>query len=603
VKPATPLDELEVLLVDCQATGANPRSGVPLEIGWSTFTAGTDRDPRSVEHSTRLLRLPEGAELTPRVSAVTGISAADLDASVEPSSAWAELAAAARDTARENRLEICPTVIHFARYETPFLELLHERHGGETPFPLEIFCTHELIKRLDPGLPRKGLRAVAGYFGLTVPGERRCGCHLTATAWIWREVVRLLDRREGVRSLEELRHRLSLPAAAGRVARTYPLDRRLRLALPDRPGVYRLLRSNGDILYIGKARSLRKRVNSYFQTGRRHNDRILEMLTQARDIDTTTTGSGLEAAVLESDEIKRHAPPYNLSLREGTRSICFSSGDFSHVDPSPCRRCCEGPFPLDGAPRALGTIGRLLGEHAAGRRGAAAAGRLPPQTAAGDAEKETIALALGMPPSLVPEARVFHDGFSLFRELHPALCSEARPAVRLMRLGRELWDEMLARPETEKPNREEEEGDEDGGGEETGLTWTPDAVGRVLESSIRNASHAVRRGRWFCILSQASLAWEREGGGSGQMNLIVFRDAGVWKRGVIGPGERIPSPPGFRKRHRERLGSFDLSAYDRMRVVTTEMRRILAEGRRVALRLGPGALLDGEQLARLLLWV
>jgi hypothetical protein len=60
-------------------------------------------------------------------------------------------------------------------------------------------------------------------------------------------------------------------------------------------------------------------VNSYFQSRRKHSEHILEMLTQAKDLDVTVTGSALEAAVLESDEIKTFKPPYNMALREKDR--------------------------------------------------------------------------------------------------------------------------------------------------------------------------------------------------------------------------------------------------------------------------------------------
>ena len=62
------------------------------------------------------------------------------------------------------------------------------------------------------------------------------------------------------------------------------MPRDKRLSLPDEPGIYRLLRSNGEVLYVGKASSLKKRVNSYFQKQRRISERTLEMLTQAQDL-------------------------------------------------------------------------------------------------------------------------------------------------------------------------------------------------------------------------------------------------------------------------------------------------------------------------------
>src|SRR5205085_7872367 len=123
----------------------------------------------------------------------------------------------------------------------------------------------------------------------------------------------------GVDSIEALATWLAEPAPKSR-KRMYPMPRATRLALPDSPGVYRMLRTSGDVLYVGKATSLRKRVNQYFQKQSGIPDRMLEMLSQARELDVTPTASALEAALLETDEIKRLAPPFNQALLHANRT-------------------------------------------------------------------------------------------------------------------------------------------------------------------------------------------------------------------------------------------------------------------------------------------
>ncbi|MFX6149426.1 nucleotide excision repair endonuclease, partial [Acinetobacter baumannii] len=76
------------------------------------------------------------------------------------------------------------------------------------------------------------------------------------------------------------------------------------LQLPDRPGIYRMLAQDGRVLYVGKATSLRSRVNSYFH-GKTQGKRKREMIAQVWDIQVTECGSALEAALLENEEIKR----------------------------------------------------------------------------------------------------------------------------------------------------------------------------------------------------------------------------------------------------------------------------------------------------------
>ena len=86
--------------------------------------------------------------------------------------------------------------------------------------------------------------------------------------------------------------------------------------VPHDPGVYRFLGEGGEVLYVGKAKDLRKRVSSYFSRGRTPHGRTGEMLAQARDLDWVVTASESEALLLEDNFIKEARPPYNLRLRD-----------------------------------------------------------------------------------------------------------------------------------------------------------------------------------------------------------------------------------------------------------------------------------------------
>jgi len=85
--------------------------------------------------------------------------------------------------------------------------------------------------------------------------------------------------------------------------------------LPDAPGVYRMLNAAGDVLYVGKAKSLKKRVNAY-ATGRVHSDRLTRMVAETAEMIFVTTESEIEALLLESNLIKRLKPRYNVSYRD-----------------------------------------------------------------------------------------------------------------------------------------------------------------------------------------------------------------------------------------------------------------------------------------------
>ena len=85
--------------------------------------------------------------------------------------------------------------------------------------------------------------------------------------------------------------------------------------LPVRPGVYRMLDTRGDVLYVGKARSLRNRVTSYTQVARL-TKRLQRMVSQTRSMQIVTTNTEAEALLLEAQLIKRYRPPYNVLLRD-----------------------------------------------------------------------------------------------------------------------------------------------------------------------------------------------------------------------------------------------------------------------------------------------
>ena len=86
--------------------------------------------------------------------------------------------------------------------------------------------------------------------------------------------------------------------------------------LPDSPGVYMHKDSLGNVIYVGKAVSLRSRVRQYFQSSRNMDPKVRSMVSQISEFEYITVDSEMEALILECNLIKKHRPKYNILLRD-----------------------------------------------------------------------------------------------------------------------------------------------------------------------------------------------------------------------------------------------------------------------------------------------
>lgn len=92
--------------------------------------------------------------------------------------------------------------------------------------------------------------------------------------------------------------------------------RKKSLALPETPGVYIMKNAHNDIIYIGKAKSLKNRVSQYFGTGNQHTLKVRKMVENVQNFEYILCDSEFEAFILESSLIKQHLPKYNILLKD-----------------------------------------------------------------------------------------------------------------------------------------------------------------------------------------------------------------------------------------------------------------------------------------------
>lgn len=225
-------------------------------------------------------------------------------------------------------------VAHNLPFDLRFLQSELER-AGLPPIENDALCTLRLARRLLPSLPSRGLTALAAHFGITNNARHRALGDAEATADI---LLRFLDRLQsgfGIETVDELigfqrrryKDATGEPKHVKRIRETYLPD------LPDRPGVYFMKRKNGEILYVGKAKSLRNRVRSYFTSVDAHPTRTRKLVRDVRVVEWEETGSELAALLLESKLIKQHLPRYNRAQRR-YKSYPFLRLDTTHRFPT-----------------------------------------------------------------------------------------------------------------------------------------------------------------------------------------------------------------------------------------------------------------------------
>ncbi len=191
-------------------------------------------------------------------------------------------------------------VAHNVRFDYSFVSAEFKRLGYT--FRRKTLCTLKLMRKQFPGLPSHSLGNLIRHFGIPVENRHRALDDALAATELLKIILAnekgpgdLLVKQHGKNSL--------LPAH---------WDSDYLHALPEACGVYYMRDAEGEIVYIGKSINIRKRIMQHF------NDKTVKaarMQQMVHSVDWEITGSELLALLLESREIKRHAPPLNRAQR------------------------------------------------------------------------------------------------------------------------------------------------------------------------------------------------------------------------------------------------------------------------------------------------
>jgi hypothetical protein len=186
---------------------------------------------------------------------------------------------------------------------------------------------------------------------------------------------------------------------------------------------------------------------------------------------------------------------------------------------------------------------------------------------------------------------MFDAGYASFCAAHPELSRQDLGAhERLLRLGTRLWRE----------GRRDHDDDAD---EETRAiaAWTPGLVRRSLEWLALRAALARRRASWLTRLVDASVVWIEPGAAAAR--LIVLESAEVRLSADVEGIAAPPIPPGYTRAPAARREALTVARFDRLRVLSTELKRLVAAGAPAAVRLGVAPPLADTRLKAVLWWV
>ncbi len=151
---------------------------------------------------------------------------------------------------------------------------------------------------------------------------------------------------DGAERFNEKRAAITVSRAQPNLAAGVEAIREVVKTLKPIPGVYRMLDARGDVLYVGKARSLKARVANYTQINGL-TQRLMRMVSQCRSMEIVTTNSEAEALLLEAQLIKRFRPPFNVLLRDD-KSFPFillrSDHDFPRIHKHRGARRAKGNY-------------------------------------------------------------------------------------------------------------------------------------------------------------------------------------------------------------------------------------------------------------------
>ncbi|MBK8945690.1 MAG: GIY-YIG nuclease family protein [Ignavibacteriae bacterium] len=284
-------------VIDFETTGTSPPRSRAIEIGIVRIENGKLTDSF---HSL----INPGQNIPPFISSLTGISNDDL------------FDAPSFETISQNVKDFIDGTIlvgHNLPFDFAFLKSEFEFADIQLP-KLDQICTLKISRKIFPELKSKSLGSMIQHFNIKHKDAHRALGDATATAKLF---LKLLEKLKDEYNYENISDLLDFQVSQ-QLSKSFRLVKKKLVgdlaSLPDSPGVYFFKDAKENIIYIGKAKSLKNRVKNYFSSSAPRKTR--KIVRKANRLGFQKTNSELNALVLEAELIKLHKPQFNTLLKK-----------------------------------------------------------------------------------------------------------------------------------------------------------------------------------------------------------------------------------------------------------------------------------------------
>ncbi len=310
-----PFEEAEYCVFDFETTGTSSRTDKVIEIGMVKLRKGKIIDTFSSF-------INPGRQVPYFITNLTGITNSD----VQDAPYFEEVYLKIKQFAGDSVL-----VAHNLSFDISFLrnECLTSELEMLTNSSI---CTLKIARKIFPSLPSKSLGNIVKFLKIRHRDVHRGLGDATATAKVFTKMFKVLREDHNIDSISEL---ISFQSSFASSQPFKIIKKKLAddlSKIPDRPGVYFFKNSQGKIIYIGKAKSLKERVRNHFMSNAiRKSKKIVQA---SSSLDFQITNSELTALLAEAELIKIHNPKFNTLLKKFPISyfIKITNDDFPAIE-------------------------------------------------------------------------------------------------------------------------------------------------------------------------------------------------------------------------------------------------------------------------------